>query len=438
MTGRPAADGPAANVPTAGGAAGTGLIALDTVRMARLQGRLDQAAHRARAWALGVEEALGEAGWSAPGTVDALRGIGRWAGDARDDVRERIGRVVAIGGLPPTPLVLGSEAARAGWVGRQAARLRDLLADPDSPWARWVEVLAELGRAPSDALLVDVLTAVGGAEAARVGLAIEDAFRRDWIARRPWSPERETLPVPPPTADLASLLATQEGFAGLLARASRVVGQTGLGPQWLADFTGVDVESPVPSGGAGAADDLGDAGEVTHPRTGADGADGANGGEGGPDGSGDLLDRLRLAGYGLDFATAVANAVGARRVTVVTSMTGRVLGFVRFVASGGDGPEIDLRAEAVMAGLFDVAASVTFWVAGATGNPVAMVGTLALGAVFLGLSMLFSAAAEGDTERRRSPGPTYNPDTGETRHPSGGHQPRVTESGVPYEPGYVR
>lgn len=248
--------------------------------------------------------------------------------------------------------------------------------------------------------------ALGGAKAAALSLAVEDAFKADWFRRDP----RLTVSMAaPPDDELVHLLAVQQGFATLLAVASRATGLGRLGEGWLADFTGVDHEEVTgPTAGPGPVSD-------------------------GPTAA--MTAALTAAGFGTDFVGAVGKAVGLRKVSFAVGTAGQVLGFVKLVGSG-DAPEIDLSAEGVLADGFDLASTVAFWAAGTTGNPVLMVGALAAGALFLGMSLMLDEMEPYDGPP--APGPTYNPGTGESRYPSGGRQPHVQESGVPYEPGYVR
>lgn len=387
-----------------------GVIALDPTRLAQLRSRLDQAASRALGWSTDVETILAGVGWSAAGAVEDLGELSSWAAGARDDVAGRIRMIEQIGGLPLPPLVFSSDAERTAWAGYQARRVQALLDDPAASWDEWQAALDDLLRAEGDAAVVELLALLGGDAASRVSAAVEAAYRRyaqEWIYERPWSPERPIEATVWPDLDVLSRL--QVGYAAMVARATRVRGPNALGLDWAMDFAGLDPATDGP----------------------VDDPDAAAGVE-------EITEQLTLAGYGLEFATAVARAVGLGRISFALDLADRVIGFVRFGMGTEEPVDLSIEPEEMLATVFEGAATVSFWIARGSGNPILVVTAVAAGGVFLVVSALLNAAADGDD--RPAAGPTYNPGTGQTRPPSGGvgGGGRVDPGGVPYPPNYVR
>jgi len=412
------------------------VIALDPVRLAGLEQYLEGLGHGCLQGAGAIADALAGTGEEAAGEQAELRRLAAWCAIHRDDVARRRRLVEELpAGLPQPAWRFTSRAEAVDRADRLVARLRRALDGEGADRDQLAALLDELRRgAASPTFAARVLTELGPDRAARLPVLID--------AR--WAGQ-----------DAAEEVAALAVVRDALAAASHLRGRGALSEAWIRRFHGLPADGPDEEEGADPA-------------------------------SAAAEQLLVGAGFALGFARIAARALRARRVGFALLAGDELVAIVR---AGTDsepatdpvavGPRDALTVAQVVAhvrrlertGLVLVAAqellaiveaeagpdtdlgtrvgaalhagSTIAFVAANAATPLGWAGLAGAGCLLAFAAFLASATAEGDPppseenlRRRRTP--THNPDTGETRYPSGSaSNMHGDEAGNVLDPAYV-
>lgn len=369
-----------------------GLVAIDPLRLAELEGTVVAVGDTCRRVALQAGDALVGTGESAGDALAALHGVARWAEHQCTDLARRRSVVEAL----PTALALPAwrfrTAAAAEAAGaRVGDRLVALLARRPVPWEGLEACLAEVARgAHHGAFAVEVLHRIGPRAAARLGLVVEAAAL-----------SHPSAPAP----------GRQLQVVERLLRTAMGRDEGGLTTVWLRRFAGLP-DVPPPD-------------DAEHPD---------------PEPVPEAMAALEAAGFGARVVQTLAIGAGAGRLGMVFGGADTLVGFVV------PDPDLPPVVDAVATGM-DMAGKGALWVGRGmvVTNPVGAVVSFGVGLGLLagaGLLRLFSwGALDGalPENRRRRHTPSYDTDTGTTHYPGGGtDRPHQDGAGGVLPPNHVR
>ncbi len=376
-----------------------GVIALDPDRMRVLEAHLGGLGVELRRWSGRVADEVASTGGivSVAREVAVLDSLAVECGRLRDDVTWRRTVVEQLpDALPRTSWRSFHPATATAAVDALALRVGLALQADEISWPVLAGALDELSRIDgSEELAARFLAVLGPQRTA----ALHDAIPR--TANLLITPHGET----------GSLRAEVDRLGGVLVETvrlgSRHDGPGALDQRWATTYLGLPaIDEQEPAAHGELTDAIGEA--------------------------------LTEAGYGTRFVAWTATAIGVvgpeavARVAATVAGGASTIGGVISVAQApitltdGDGLECDLPEAGLQAvsGVLAVAGA-------ASGNvPLAVAG-----AAVAGLAALFGGCTSQEP-RRNETQRRYNPDTGESRLPSGSDNPHVEGPGVPLPPSY--
>lgn len=371
-------------------AAEHGVVALDPMALARLEGTLHGVAdvYRSQAWQ--ITEVMAGTGESVMDELADLRRVTAWSERQRDDISRRRSILDDLPIALPLPIWRFTNRDEA----RQAAEvlvsglLRTL--EHESPsWTTLARLLDELERGNHDgAFAARVLTLLGPELMASLPLRIEQAAREGGGAERSG------------TGDEVQAIVAETLLVG-----SRFTGSGRLPEDWAVRFAGLD-ERGVASA----------------------------------DSDPEVRARLEGLGFGVDLARAVALGLEAGTVATVLGGADKVLAVARMGAGDADGWDVAGTGVGLVGSLGMLLVS-TGVVAAPLGVAAVLGGSVVASALAWFMSQVEAPPEEQATpeNRRRRHTRSYDPDTGTYRFPGGGtDQPHQDGAGGVLPPNMIR